>query len=435
MVDLRLPKATPLVTALVLFALICLYSWSNLFVVLPKDQMWDRHQYLTMAEGHADVVVKPFTKRILHPLLAGFLSRSLDVPVRDSFFGLAFPLLAILIGSTIGILHKSSVPVWLAFPIIFSPYFSLIFSDFLMHDLLFSALAAFLFLLLVSGKHLAALGVLFLLFLTREATLLLSLLLVGLGLYRRRFVFAVMVAVVSVAGLWVVSRLSGHGLSNIHGLGEAPFMMAKFVYNFSANFLGVNLWVNTYHSCEPSVVWNVPPWMPAGMIRQAGFCSFDFLQPVHTFGRMFTIFGIGPGLAATLLVKRGRVFMRGADFWLLACLTFGLASFLLGPCLGPGGYRLMGYGSPAFALAGPVLLISFFCLSKRPAVEILVIHLVLTWLPFLTTDFRSRSLLFGPDAEKTILFLVGLTGQILAWRILKKSLLSHSAGSPAQSPS
>jgi hypothetical protein len=412
----------PIFAALILFLLVAAYSWKGLFAPIPEAQMWDRTYYLRLAEGDTADVIRPFTKRILHPKAARFLSDVTGWEIRDSFRILSF-LSLFLISISLAVLWKKLTPFPSLglLPVVFTPYLCQIFSDFLMHDLFFSALLSLFFLLLAFGRDWLSLPLLFLLFLTREATVLLAVFLGALSLYRRRFLFAVGLFAVLVAGFIASSHFASLGQPNKHQMGEALYMFSKVVYNFSANFLGINFWVNTYDHCVPFVEGQVPPWLPAGMIHFFGVCGFSIWQPVNTLVSYLTIFGIGPAALAFVLIRKRFSLFREGDLPLLLFLAYGLVSYLLGPFLGPGGYRLMGYGWPAFWLATPVLAGRYLSLDKKGSIRLVICHLILSWLPPLVALLH---LSWGWD--RTLLAVTAIPLQIYSLKTVRQSFAVRS---------
>src|SRR3989344_5076939 len=170
----------------------------------------DSESYIKIAEGKISEVVRPFSGRILFPLVAGWLSEALFSDTTAAFLFLSsLSLLAFLALSGAILLGAFKWPV-LIIPLFFLPYFSEILREFFPPDLFYAFLTALFFFLLYKGKEWPALIVLFLLFLTRESTLLLGALFVGVSWMRGKRRLAIVAAAVSLIAI-ALAGIAGGG--------------------------------------------------------------------------------------------------------------------------------------------------------------------------------------------------------------------------------
>lgn len=422
-------KASYLVSLIfAVFAFFLLFASSLDRLHDPSSQMRDGRIYFKIAEGKVENIAKPFTKRILHPKLASLLSRTTSLSLKNSFFLISLSSLAVLFIALILMFKKTtSFSPALALPLFVVPYLSHIFVDYYMHDLFFSMVLSLFFLALVYRQFWLAIILLIPLFLAREATMLLCLVLLGVMLSGRKFKSLIAVGVVTVIGLMLSSYYGNMGLINRHGLGELFYMVSKVIFNSSGNFFGITLWADTFSfQCDPSFVFSVPEWLSLGSISQVGICSFNIWQPIITFNSWMTLFGLGPLVLFFLLWKKRKNLFKGNELWLNVCLIYGVIAFLIGPLLGPGGYRLMGYGWPAFWLAGPFLLRKYFVIDSKSALYLIVYHVLLSWVPYLIDRIH-----FGPRLDPGLIFAFAVILSILGYRLIKRLFLESQQASTA----
>lgn len=409
----------PVLSTVLLVLLTTLYSWKTLTTPIPPDQMWDRKYYLAMAEGDVSQVMSPLSKRVLHPAAAATIAKLTGRDVSTTFFYLTFFSLAVLtVAIARGLAQHTTHLRFALVPLLLTPYLVQIFSDYFMHDLFYAALLACFFLMLFSSRAWLAVPMLGLLFVTREATMLLSLILLVVYVMKRRYRYAAAVGVMTLVSMLISSHFGHQGLSNRHHLGELLYMVFKIAYNSARNLFGVNLWVDTFHPCTPVFHIALPSWIPAGAIQRIGFCAWNPWQPVETALSYLTIFGVGPLIGYVVLRRMGTEFFHRHCAALLACFLFGVFSYVLGPLLGPGGYRLMGYGWPAFWLAMPMIMTYYFRFTPRDLLFLLSIHMGLSW----TTHWLT--LIQWPFHLQYVLALaLTLIGYRIAWTLLQRSYI------------
>lgn len=397
--EMSLPwRNSLLFTISVLFFLTLFASWKSLPINIPGYQVtMDRVYYLKIAEGNEKEVIKPFIKRFLHPKTAAFLSKKFSIDIGTSFFIISLVSLASFLFFITTILkNNTSIPIIFSVVLIFSPYLSLLFYDYYMHDLFYVMMTCLFFFFLSRNLTWPALITLFPLFLIREATILLCLLFLVLCLIRKKYIHVLGMMAITFVAMKVSSHFAHLGGPNRHEMGELPFMISKVIYNFLANFLGINMWVTGYEHCVPSSKWAVPSWFAAGHITEFGICNFQILQPIHTLYRYLTIFGLIPYLVIKIIIHHWKKIFQKGEFWLVLALGYGLLSFLIGPSLGPGGWRLMGQGWSAFWLAGPIIISRYLPLNPHIMTRLFVIHVLIVWIPWLVEIFNWKAQISYP---------------------------------------
>ena len=386
-----------------LFAL-CV-AWS--IAAIPRVEDVDSGSYRLMACG--EPACRPYANRILHPALAGFLWRRFQpltpnpqpLTPNPSILNSQFHLIAV-ISSLVFYLCVLSLlrdvrPRWLVFVLLISPLWWVWGGNIYIQDMFAAALTALLLLLLRSSEPNSQFSilnsqfsipfVLFLLQLTRESSALLSLVLIALALWRRRWRLAVGAFAAMAAGMAVVAWASRDALPSANGLDGGVYLVAKAVANGVRNFTGVIPWNDGYAARMPWYYPDPPVWkcaLPAslqmGNVHEVGIYKFMPGVVLRTFALWLLYF---PGVillffkgvpSATrqnndistsshprpILSNRpeSRLFKAalGAPFYIQYSFVVGLVFWLLAPFSGPSLDRLVGYSWPLFWIALPFLL-------------------------------------------------------------------------------
>src|SRR5689334_6881535 len=146
----------PCLTLLMVAAAVA-YAWQMRSV--PFDG--DSQHYIDIANGDIAKVTKPFTMRLLQPVVAGQLSRTTGIKVDTAFFLTNVISIAVLtiVGLVLVLNHIRSVG--LAAAIVLCPMVLSRFRETYMPDLFHAAIAAVFFLLLIRTKWLYAMPLLF----------------------------------------------------------------------------------------------------------------------------------------------------------------------------------------------------------------------------------------------------------------------------------
>ena len=412
-----------IVLALVFTAIVA-FLGSPLVSTYLKDVGHDGQWYIKIAEGRIGEVLQPFSGRILYPFIAGWFEKNLPLDIGQSFFLIGMVSLFCFLITTSRILKKNLKSPLLVIPLFFLPYFIWVSREVFLPDIFYVFLTALFFLCLFLKKESVGLITLFLLFLTRESTIVLGLILLLFSLMRsKKILFAATLVVIAIS-VFTTGQISSLGLSNPHNVGSSFYLVLKFVYNSLNNFFGIKLWANTLaQSCEPVFRIVLPNWPLFGSVREAGFCGFDFSSPINSFLALTTTFGVAPLVFFYLFLKKTKFILREAPFWVSIAAVYGLVYYFLGVSAGTGVARMVGYSWPAFLLATPFLMGVFFETNKNFIVKLSLIQLLVAWLPFaiqVTTGYSISTALFVIQVTtgysiSTALLSVFLTASIYFW--------------------
>ncbi|MEK7479045.1 MAG: hypothetical protein AAB634_00710 [Patescibacteria group bacterium] len=390
---------------LIRFALIAVFTALAAAISFPlvstylADTGHDGHWYVLLAEGRGDEVMKPFSGRFLYPFLAGMADAYIPGNIGYSFFALGMISLFLFLLLNAFMLKRALPSPLLYIPILFLPYLLEMSREILVVDLFYLFLTALFFFALFYEKEWAAFAILFLLFLTRESTILLGLLILPAYWFRGKKKFFVATCLLVAFAVFVVGSLGSGGLPNPHHVGNAFYLVLKLTYNFFNNFFGIKLWVNTLAAnCEPVIQMSLPSWPLFGSIRGAGLCPWNPLASIHTFFALFTIFGVAPTVFAYLILKKYRYILREAPFWLFLATLYGAAHFIIGVPAGTGVARIVAYGWPAFVLALPFLLKNVLNIDRMFLIKLSFAQIVVAWAPFVVQNiagYTTLASLFG----------------------------------------
>ncbi len=384
----------------------------------------DSNWYIAIAEGHLNQVIQPFSGRVLHPFLAGWLSSFSSLNTTQSFLFLAIISLvfSLIVNSLI---FKKTVrsPVFFVF-LFFSPYFLSIFREFFLSDIFYVFLTSLFFLALFYEKEALALLMLFPLFLARESTILLGAILLLVGLWRSKKLLSVAAAIVIILSVFTASRFNSLGLPNAHELTGLPYLILKLPYNFLNNVLGIVPWSNTLPHCEPIFQYHLPALSFFGSIQSIGICGFNPLFPLATVTTLLTIFGIMPAVLIYLFSKRKIVFGK-VPFWLAIALVYGVISYFMSAIATTGVGRLAGYGWPAFLLFTPIIFANSFKMEGEFLIKISFLQFFVAWLPFLILKIGGETIFF-------YLFIIffAAVAYWLTFRILKSREMTEGEIGP-----
>ena len=433
-------------------------------VYAPYDEA---HDYVAIANGDYSGLYSYYAGRVLHPLVARLVASitrtAIDarVFIRVSITSLLgfFCCLGIYYATETGL----SGALWLL--LLVTPTLLDSYRNYYWHDLFYAALCA-LFFLLLRARGWMALPILFLLYLTRESTLLLVVALVIGAALRRDWKFGLASALVGVAGMQVDSALVARALPNHHGISTTLLDLLKVPYNFAFNVCGLEFWTNTNAATTdpPSWVTNVPAWLHLGNIREVGYSGFSWTRPAGTLLVLATAFGLLPIVIAHAIARGPRdsiqpsqVSWRGEDtipgqqkkqewrklhaltnfqqlriFWgrlpldkpeVAAAFVYGALIFILTPLIGTTPSRYVLYAWPLFWLVG-VDFLRVAISSTRKRVHFVLLSLCAAWIPAFVRLFTGPTIGDSQSLSTTTkaglvgsLALVGLT-YVFGWQVL-----------------
>ena len=334
-----------IVAALFTATAICVFFWPPLQA--PEQQGYpDSKSYFAIASGHQDAAYYYYAGRVLHPLCARAIAAILGLSLPGGFRALSCLSLAVLFVAVAANQGELPVVPLLAMAVVVDA-----FRTYYIPDLSYAALCAVFFLTLRRNIWLA-LPLLFCLHLTRESTIILTLI-VAVVMFRLHGAFSAAVLAVGLIGMTSTSALVARGLPNHHGMSTLIFDFLKLAYNVSANFMGIVLWTDTNAAttgCAPS--WSMS--VHVGAIRRLGVCHLQWWRPLATLVSLASAFGILP-----LLVWRARD-KAAPRIDLKIAYWYGLVSLMAAPLIGGRVARYTLYAWPAFWLCGGELLKSLY---------------------------------------------------------------------------
>ncbi len=362
----------------------------------------DSEWYVAAAQGNWHELIPPYAGRFLHPFLVGVVNRVTSLDITQSFLVIALVAVYFFFITTGALLKKTIRTPLLLIPLFVSPFFFNTVREAFEPDALYLCLMALFFFSMRYKKDIESMVTLFLLFLARESTLVLSGLCAVVGFFKNKKWLVVAVALVTVAGLYTTSIIKSVGKPNPSGGGGAAYLALKLSYNLATNVFGVRPWSNTVDNCTPVVRFNLPQTSVLGDMHEAGWCAFDPALPLKTLVILLTIFGVAPLVLGYVLVKWKGV-LQIMSFPLAVALTYGIAMYGMGVVAGTGIERIVGYGWPAFILVAPILVASYFEIRRQFVIKLAVAQLVVSWLPLVV--YRM-----GGDGALSSLLILAVTG-------------------------
>jgi len=349
--------------------------------------------YLAIAQGKLAEVIQPFSSRFLHPFIARALTR-----LGINTLGLAFALLAVggllvLIGFIAAMVRDRCQRLWILAPLLFSPALIDLYRFGFMPDLFHAALVAAFFWLMLRGWRIGMLAMIPLMYFTREATVLLSVI-TAVVLWRRKDrPTAIAETCLTAISMIISARVIAHGQPNIHHLNPLLYTAGKIPFNFLKNIVGLEAWTNTF---DHPAAWktSLPRWLQFGNIREVGIRRFRLAAPLGMLLYWLVSFGALPLLLLRSLQQRRRRAMSAgtpsSPTAIHIALIYGLVSFAISPLLGSTVARFVVYGWPAFWIAT----IWFFCEEYSPTIgqlcALIACHQALLWITWLPSAFNSE---------------------------------------------
>ena len=358
-------------------AVLLLWDTNAGSAILQSDVEW----YRLLALGQKSVVMRPFADRVLAPALVRGFSHVSGISIDSGFLLLGIANCWIFLCIVLQPLLRNINTWLLAASVLLLPFWSTVFNDYYLPDLMHAALLAIYFFLLRRRNWAASAALLFLLFTARESTMLLAVIAVPV-LWRTIGRKTGMMHLLAAAAGMVVSSMAGRGgLPNAHGLNGPLYLLGKVPWNLSQNVLGIFLWSNTEPVHTPTHIFYLPHWLHLGGIHAIGFGAMNSQLPLINMLFLMTAFGLAPCILL-LLTRRSSLrslFPRDEPF-LSICLLYGAASFLMTPALGTGVSRLAGYAWPLFFIYLPEMLARHWRWRPTPAIVILLLHLAVAWI-------------------------------------------------------
>lgn len=349
-------------------------------------QMTDIWAYVAIANGQTADVPQPFVSRQLGPRLAHAIATLLHRSTVQGFYLLAAVSILILVGVIFAQASRTRAPWWMLAAIAMAPMLPDTMLGLILPDLFYAALLAILLVLLDRELWIAAALWMLPLMLARESTSLTLLCLLIAAWKPLRWRGRLLAIAAAAAGSAIVHRLTLASPGNPQHLPQSLYILLKIPWNAAQNLFGVQLWNNINDAC------GTPVWQHAihlGSIRAVGFCGVNPAAPRATLLALLTEFGLLPLLTVFVLWRSNPhptpapTQPLGFRTTLRFAAVYGTICFLLGPLLGTGINRLMGYGWPLFFVALPVWMGESPWLRSRRAVWavpiFLALHVGLSW--------------------------------------------------------
>lgn len=404
------------------FIISSLLSFLVFLIVLPQIPFFvaDSDWYVKMADGKFSDIIKPFSERILHPALAGALSKLGGIDINSSFLIIGLISLFIFIFIVLLISEKANKNIFIALLFVFSPFIFTLFKDYYLPDIFYGALLAILFYFLFKENFFGIVSVLFFLALSRlEMTVLLALPLLIFSAIKAKKLTAIMIILAIISASIISFYFGSLGKPNVHNLPDIVYVAIKFPVNFLKNVFGINLWANTFSgligACAPKSIFILPSWIQYGSVKSVGICEFSLNRPLETLSIMISIFGLAPLIIFLFIVKNFKEIFSFNRLWLSVAIIYGALVFIMGPGGGTGVDRIVGYGWPAFLLAAPFIFNKYYIKNAESAKKILMIHLLLLWIPTVLTIFG-----FVEEKENIVIILIGFMAYVFAYLRIKK---------------
>jgi hypothetical protein len=387
----------------------------------------DAHQYIRIAEKGPTDVPRPHATRIVLPYLVKLLNPIL--PTHQAFFFIAICSLLCLIICVKHLLSICNTPLSIIILIMINPLLVYYFRQYYIPDLFYMAILSIYLVLIFYDKQLMGSAVLFILFMTRETTIFLSITVLVISLlYNRRnqLIFTIVAMALGLSGFLLLGKISG---SNIWGLSERLYILFKIPYATLRNLAGINLVTNVVTFCDPVWKINLPQSIQLGGIKTVGICRWDPEQILSTISLSLIAFGIGPTILLAYF-KNFRSSLADKDDWLKIAFFYGIFIFLVSYFISIDKARVIGYGWPLFWLAIPILL----TLDKSYEISLIlkpliIIHVIVTWIGAVIIQSNE---IFSIHNNIMVLELLAitlcLTMHLAAWKMLHKGRVPSPGG-------
>lgn len=399
-----------MVAAFCLSTTLALVSWPGAYA-----PYFEGRYYFAMANGDFTKAGSYYAGRVFHPLIVHGVARLTGLPVDWRAFLIVSVISLVgffcILGANYGL--EFSVDGWQPVLLLASAVVVDQYRNYYWHDLFYAMLCAGLFLILPSNRW-AILPILLAMFVTRESTLILVLVLIAVTAVRREWAFCAATLAIGAVGFGITGTLVRHASADHHGIPLFLLDLLKIPYNFALNVCGLEFWTNTIaDTVRDPLKWvvNLPSWLHLGNIHRVGYCGFFWDRPLKVLVLMASAFGAFPLLIAQAFATERRRFLP-RKFHDMIALAYGTAMFVLTPLVGTLPVRYALYAWPVFWIFGVKLVYSIFE-SRRDRMEFIFLCFVATWSP------AAIRLATGPPLSAgSSLFDLSRTGVLLSLGIL-----------------
>lgn len=331
----------------------------------------DSNNYRLIASGHMEQAVRPFANRVLDAHVVHFLSNATHLSP-DAVFPLVGTVALILfIGMSAFLLQRgwAQWTPWLCIALLCEPWLANLFQQYYFPDMRHAALVAIFFVVTIFRPR-WALPALFLLFLTRESTILLAMSVIAVYMLKKRGRLALEAAIVSLLGIVCQMYLASPSQPNVHGINGLLYMLCKIPNNVATNVFGLKFVYNTYSyysTVHPMLVIDLPHLGILHNLHQAALVEIDYRAPLQTLLAFLTAFGIAPMVMCSGFRRRVHSMrdLSGLPAVVLVALCYGVLSTVAAPTLGNDVPRYLSYAWPMFVVAGSYFVRLPLLLAKR----------------------------------------------------------------------
>ena len=403
----------------------------------PYPPYFEGRDYFDIAKGNYSHIEGYYAGRIFHPLVVRALASVTHLPIDWRAFTIVSAASLATLFCTLGLYYALEFRMrpWVYLSLAVTPIVVDQYRNYYWHDLFFAALLAIFFLALRANRW-TSLPILFLLFVTRESTMILAFAFIVVAALRREWLLGASAIVVAAVGAKTAGALVAHALPQHNGLPVLLLDLLKIPYNFALNVCGLEFWTNTNAATiTDPLKWvvNLPSWVRLGNIHQIGYCGFFVERPIKLLLLALSAFGVMPMFVALSLIGRNHE-LPFKKFDHSVAILYGALMFFLAALTGTNPPRYVLYAWPAFWIFGAVLLYLKFQTRDRKLAEFLVLNLLAAWTPMIV-NFTSGTMMPAPASffelslmqmVTSVLILIAL--YIRTLKVMSKVELQDSPG-------
>lgn len=232
----------------------------------------DASEYLAIARGETNVI-QPFASRQLGPLVVRVLSHVSHVSIYSGFLVEGLVSLVALTAITGLLLIEAGVPAALLAAVGGLAFWSGLYNGLVLPDLWYAAWIAVFLLMLRQNRVLVAALLLFPLYVSRESTILVLIILLIVAWKELGIAGRMLALAASVCGSLLVRDLDVHAATNREHVGALFYLIGKVPWNFMKNVIGRPMWnpLNQNNCASPE--WRFT--LRWGPIHNIGVCPYQ----------------------------------------------------------------------------------------------------------------------------------------------------------------
>jgi hypothetical protein len=380
--DSTASKLLLLIGAIIFFVIVAMGSGAEHRVSPDSDS------YIALAKGQLDQTYAPFSNRILYSLLILAASRVTGLPVEPLFHVAGIVFAAALVAVMMLLIAKFANGLTpqakglVALLLVAAPWSVSLYAIYFLPDLLNTVLIG-MFFLTFPRHRVWAFIFMFLAFITRESTLVLSAAVVGEMLYEGRLTAGLAPVSISGAATLLVHYTGKFMQPNVHNLSGVTYLIYKVVHHGTRNLLGLDFLSDRsyfYNAYKATAEFHLPDWQIFGGTTTVAFLGFDPLLPVHTAWALWSTFGVVPYIVLMMFVRHGRELFAAMPPAVRIALLYSLLGFVSAPFLGSAVER---YVCSAWPVVGVVLPWLLSHARIQVTARLVVAHIVACWQVYL----------------------------------------------------